>query len=1846
MENSWKARCSSAWQSLTPSMPSSSNVPPNQMELHSGHYLDLQFTKDPRKAACEMIQEPVLNDSLNLDPQKPGRADFANSFLALLSGPASLLQYDFQQLTNSKPSSMYTGLSSGANGVMVSMQESRVPMAPGVSSSQSLGHENLTSRVGLFPVASTLGNVAGSPAALSDLQAAQLDLQRRGLARAVVQGVTSNNDEAHEFSFVNGKGLTNSNPADIGRLYCTNSNAINTVHLNVSNSIFKQEAPSVRRSPHVFCMGTNGELLLNNAGFLGVVCACHGLHMSISKFCEHSGVRGVNPGDAVHVDGGGTIAQWRKLYSRKFGIRVPEDHCGWDWPIGLPSSDTLARCATTVANTGKESDLTHLVGLSGGLARSGQLYDNTVFPTIATSRITVNNPLHNEQQNAPDTCNFLLKELVHASQSIKSDLGHGQVKESSQPVSLTVSAEGYDQGLWDNGCRFLPAINDLMTKSGTKLNTHQVIHNLSNSSKGATLERDIVSNIELRLGQPAQRIQTSGNSVLSTSGSQFGGTFRHPQLFLQNPIHNVASSWAMEDFRKDQLAADTLASGAKKEQSRLNIMNDAPGINSTIGPDRVERYKSDTTKNSVISMLLLNNPSEVFSCGKAAPNVVYGSDHLKSKLLNSRAHAANPNSAIFTTGAVVSEKHSNYNLSAVHRHQGTVFKVGSIADISSIEPAPTSASDAQEMDNPSSVIKAVGGRGHLNCSVLSDKNIGSLQMSCVPPVVSEASKAFNSSRNISCLGSSGQPDYCIRNFECSTPSHRPVLPLRGVPIGISSAMTASSQNVKPTSLNKESNNLSGCLTIQDEDLSLLKSRHVVGKSKQDHAVGFFGIHQEQGRSNDSSLMKIQSHPLSSERAFGPYLMCTHEASDAAMKSMQSDDACRNDGFNNWCNYSRSIQGTSLHFKKSDMQCQLVHSGFNISSSTEVPKCCHEERHAYFTTKCRCADQLRFPAGNYDVEGKNYLNDSKGMGSLERNVIAESRRDQIPSENAVLLDQLSTLKDHTPMKIGSHVSQWKDVPSGVPSACKVSCVNWASDIKREGNHHGNLSAPAVKCINENAQKAQSLGEQEVSNVSSGCSAPAVTQASVEVNNVGSRTVAIGNPRYRNNSVVDEGSRIDKCWSSDDSTDGGRSSKVLCFTSKNKLPKKGTPSALPRRGCHSLIDKLRIQNLALKKVRGSIHDDLLGNESVNCVQKLKRHVIRKTKKKAVKWKMLSSSYLASGISSAHCDSVEGNDSTKKLSLTLKALQTLPQSELQNISGTVSRGPSSFKQKRSALSTASFSHRKDMKRTLDYHRNEEEGDFCLQCGGTDFLGIMEVPDRKKLKSNEAKDSVKSCCRKRSYHMDAEKSSELNIVGCENATVSDCGNTHSKLSRPIVCGKYGIISDAKVASVLFKLPKIVPLSKILKTARGCDLSYDDELRPSLFSKSQKENHRGCNWDYHVSFKSKKEGNEHYSSDSGKRHFDALMKEKEKSDSDKSSDELLVIREKRDDVNFKVTSPRVQLKRQEIRKRSLYELTMNGMRCSSTKISATKFSECTHQTMLKSGRKILKTFMDEKCATGRSNEFSGKKSTKLIQCQAFVLDADAFCCVCGSSNKDETNCLLECSQCLIRVHQACYGISRVPKGSWYCRPCRTNSKDMVCVLCGYDGGAMTRALRSQNIVKSLLKTWNVVKESRPRTSIPNAEALRDKFSIFENSSSEAECENVKQSETSPWKTDKQKEIKCLQKSSCFSNPSRVHNSITAGHLDSTVKQWVHMVCGLWTPGTRCPNVDTMSAFDVSGASLPQLDVGLLQSEIEGVDHESIGFYGRCELHATKHQYEFDNLSVVVEAGCSGEEKWTCARTE
>ncbi|MFT7799389.1 protein Jade-3-like isoform X1 [Arapaima gigas] len=73
--------------------------------------------------------------------------------------------------------------------------------------------------------------------------------------------------------------------------------------------------------------------------------------------------------------------------------------------------------------------------------------------------------------------------------------------------------------------------------------------------------------------------------------------------------------------------------------------------------------------------------------------------------------------------------------------------------------------------------------------------------------------------------------------------------------------------------------------------------------------------------------------------------------------------------------------------------------------------------------------------------------------------------------------------------------------------------------------------------------------------------------------------------------------------------------------------------------------------------------------------------------------------------------------------------------------------------------------------------------------------------------------------------------------------------------------------------------------------------------------------------------------------------------------------------------------------------------------------------------------------------------------------DEDVVCDVCRSPDSEEGNDMVFCDKCNICVHQACYGIVKVPEGCWLCRTCVLGINPQ-CILCPKKGGAMkaTRA--------------------------------------------------------------------------------------------------------------------------------------------------------------------------------------------
>nr|CAD7396924.1 unnamed protein product [Timema poppensis] len=68
--------------------------------------------------------------------------------------------------------------------------------------------------------------------------------------------------------------------------------------------------------------------------------------------------------------------------------------------------------------------------------------------------------------------------------------------------------------------------------------------------------------------------------------------------------------------------------------------------------------------------------------------------------------------------------------------------------------------------------------------------------------------------------------------------------------------------------------------------------------------------------------------------------------------------------------------------------------------------------------------------------------------------------------------------------------------------------------------------------------------------------------------------------------------------------------------------------------------------------------------------------------------------------------------------------------------------------------------------------------------------------------------------------------------------------------------------------------------------------------------------------------------------------------------------------------------------------------------------------------------------------------------------DENVICDVCRSPDSEEGNEMVFCDCCNICVHQACYGITAIPPGSWLCRTCSLGQRP-ECVLCPNKGGAM-----------------------------------------------------------------------------------------------------------------------------------------------------------------------------------------------
>lgn len=85
--------------------------------------------------------------------------------------------------------------------------------------------------------------------------------------------------------------------------------------------------------------------------------------------------------------------------------------------------------------------------------------------------------------------------------------------------------------------------------------------------------------------------------------------------------------------------------------------------------------------------------------------------------------------------------------------------------------------------------------------------------------------------------------------------------------------------------------------------------------------------------------------------------------------------------------------------------------------------------------------------------------------------------------------------------------------------------------------------------------------------------------------------------------------------------------------------------------------------------------------------------------------------------------------------------------------------------------------------------------------------------------------------------------------------------------------------------------------------------------------------------------------------------------------------------------------------------------------------------------------------------------------------DEDVVCDVCRSPDSEEGNEMVFCDKCNLCVHQACYGIQRIPTGSWVCRTCALGIRP-PCVLCPTRGGAMKSTRSGQKWTHVSCALW------------------------------------------------------------------------------------------------------------------------------------------------------------------------------
>ncbi|XP_030534190.1 uncharacterized protein LOC115743516 isoform X2 [Rhodamnia argentea] len=1491
---------------------------------------------------------------------------------------------------------------------------------------------------------------------------ADMDVYQSDLSQAVVNNTIPSKKDTLDFSW-SGKGPYGTSFVHYDKPHTSNTLICQRLPLQADDRGGHVPSVSFSGCPRVYCLGTSGILLLSNTGVLGIVCSCHYSHMSVSKFCKHSGSSDANPGDVVLMDNGQTIAQWRQLYFEKFGIMFPEDQCWWDWPEGLSGTTGLVNSSLFMPQCSSPS-VCQLAGSRGCLMGPRKHSVNVVSSNDqrAAKNFAIDGSQKKLQRSIQGRNTRLSEGLLYSLDQNQHAARENEKLESQR--SRCFSASSSLAGKPDNGSQSSCCIGSIrkIAIAANGLPSFQKSRNLAEDSgirfSGMRTANDCVlldrdpaaSKVELGLGQPhEQNRRTSGNSFQSFMGlGCLDSLYNKSETSHEQMLHSLATACDREESWKSLKNGTSSLSACARKERQVDRGNLSYSVNKAVH-NHIEIGEGHKDKSSEIS--LFQQSTNIFGSGlykDSNDNMKGCCEVVKPVLWHSISDTAKRDSVdvrpTFYYGSKVPFDNSGV---AFHRvvDKGNVVKC--LSDSSGLPKESRFTIHGKEENVAAFTGFTVGSSAKRNH--FSDKLLDQPQDAAFNRESNSLGKKFPSH------GSVHNGDNFLKPM-MSPMCFRVISPLQA-----SSSSCHLEPNMNPTLSKQEGINTTSCLL--DDNMRLLALRQILELSQQHREILGLMSHGHEGYSGSSSFQMQQTlvDPIKVAGEEGTQSTCRQNDFEVDTTSLPVVATNRMFGVPPETGQD-SMATASLFSLEANTRCQtpqgplqhkqpsprLNQSERIFPTPTIVERCCPILGSMCSPSISVGARQMKHPRGSFEFQADRTSKEwtERAGGQPHMFVAAENVKDKARlEEKHVALDQTVDLSRKI---FGSSVN------------LSVQCSNGTSEVEGKGNttcmdHAGHLVGGrgnevqldrADKCFDMAEQTVDSMKEheksivssgchtpavtqasiaastastcavdaqhvecanqeREKSIVSSGCSVPAVTQASVTVNNDGTCAVDAQHVECANQLVVDEVSRVDQCCSPDHHSESKGSAEFHCTSPQanaKRVPSEVTSDHLS----NNLLGELKFSgSLTGNKGRNRIHDDLPVHKRSKYLHKPKTLLKIRKRRRVMKLSELGSSFSpAEQTIKTIFAGCEDHDSC----LFEDKQMFLHSGHQASCSDDDCFCRTNVRCYQSPLGPSKLS---SQKRNLQRICNDEEV-RNKQVALRDHINYGKDPlvrCVKKFRGISASDASGQPELNVTCHDNAEKFPEHKSIGFRRASPLQV-NAGRKTAKPMVYGLYGEICSEDFDLYVSKPAKIVSLSRILKKARKCralGIRGDMVACTSGLKKAA----------YGGSDASANEISNLVQNEDSKSHDIRSCKLLKRSAAKASviacleeEDELCAGKCGKNSVLSTHAQQESKFGRVRERTRSLNELSLPGVSDSSKKFSLKNSRTVTT-------RRLSKILNDTEIARVPARGISNVTNIKCYAepDQASNLDADAFCCICRRLKQDKANWLLEGSQCLFR---------------------------------------------------------------------------------------------------------------------------------------------------------------------------------------------------------------------------------------